>query len=217
MILHLRQALQENGGKKKQNPTTTKYFSSLQADLLASLLSLCSRTPLSARSPLPAPPTSLSFSLSPWRREVRLRRRRDGGVFDSAPTASPVVTTDTSFCSSSLSVRIKDGVKQMYRRQPNAVQKPKLNLKMKSQTFRKHGQGNATSALTIIELKITPAGQFQVHITCGNQQPCFHKPCILRIPNRLTHMSVVLLNTTPGILFYQCFHKAPRLLPVANI
>lgn len=98
-----KEALQIKWKKK----TTQQSFNYFHADLLASLLSLCSRTPLSARSPLPMPPTSLSRSFSPCRREqVRLRRRREGGDFESVPTASPVVTVETSLRSSSFSVRI---------------------------------------------------------------------------------------------------------------
>lgn len=33
----------------------------------------------------------------------------------------------------------------------------------------------------------------------------------------LTHVSVVLLNATPGVLLNQRFHQAPRLLPVADV
>lgn len=94
-----------------------------RADLLVSLLSRSSPTPLSPRSPAPIAPPSLSFSFSPCRLEqVRLRRRRDGGVLAaSAPMASPAVTTETSFCSSVSSLHtslatwgvqgVKDGVK----------------------------------------------------------------------------------------------------------
>ncbi len=87
------------GGKRIQLwlKTIQQLFSQLP-DLPASLLSLSSPTPLSPRSPAPMPPPSLSLSFSPCRREqVRLRRRRAGGVLAaSAPTASPVVTTNQS-------------------------------------------------------------------------------------------------------------------------
>lgn len=80
----------------------SNYTSCILFDLLASLLSLSSPTPLSPRSPAPMPPPSLSFSFSPCRREqVRLRRRRAAGFLAaSAPTGSPVVTTETSLCRS---------------------------------------------------------------------------------------------------------------------
>lgn len=33
----------------------------------------------------------------------------------------------------------------------------------------------------------------------------------------LTHVSVVFFDATPGVLFDQCFHQTPRLLPVADV
>lgn len=91
------------GGKDWNSSSNSKHFyNCILADLLVSLLSLSSPTPLSPRSPVPMPPPSLSLSFSPCRREqARLRRRRAGGVLAaSAPTASPVVTTETSVCNS---------------------------------------------------------------------------------------------------------------------
>lgn len=34
---------------------------------------------------------------------------------------------------------------------------------------------------------------------------------------RPTHVPVILLDAAPGVLFNQCFHQAPRLLPVADV
>lgn len=90
------------------------------------------------------PPTSLSFSFSPCRREqVRLRRRREGGDFEPETAASPVVTVKTSFRSSSFSVRMREWGQPA---KPGATDH--AQMQSGSQSLREHVEGKATSAPT---------------------------------------------------------------------